>query len=96
MPLGSSDLSSSTSRRLSRSNCRLPLRRAAPEPGLEERVRRDLRAGRLRLTTHYAEALSPARFCFIAAGTPSDGLPAQSSQWPGPCPHVSTPVPPWP
>jgi len=40
------------------------------EPGLEEIVRRNLRAGRLHFTTSYGEALKDARYAFIAVGTP--------------------------
>jgi len=41
------------------------------EPGLEELVRRNVRAGRLSFTTSYAEALQGTEFAFIAVGTPS-------------------------
>ncbi len=41
------------------------------EPGLEEIVRRNAQAQRLSFTTDCAEALSEARFVFIAVGTPS-------------------------
>ncbi|MGQ9457533.1 MAG: 3-hydroxyacyl-CoA dehydrogenase NAD-binding domain-containing protein, partial [Anaerolineae bacterium] len=41
------------------------------EPGLEEMVRRNMAAGRLRFTTSYREALADAEFAFIAVGTPS-------------------------
>ncbi len=47
------------------------------EPGLEEIVRRNVKAGRLSFTTSYAEAINgnggtdPAEFAFIAVGTPS-------------------------
>ncbi len=41
------------------------------EPGLEELVERNMRAGRLAFTTSYAEALEKAEFVFIAVGTPS-------------------------
>jgi UDPglucose 6-dehydrogenase len=41
------------------------------EPGLEELVERNVRAGRLIFTTSYAEALKGAEFAFIAVGTPS-------------------------
>jgi UDPglucose 6-dehydrogenase len=40
------------------------------EPGLEELVARNTRAGRLRFTTNYAEALPGADFCFITVQTP--------------------------
>jgi len=41
------------------------------EPGLEELVERNVRAGRIVFTTSYAEALRQAEFAFIAVGTPS-------------------------
>jgi UDPglucose 6-dehydrogenase len=41
------------------------------EPGLEELVNLNVRAGRLFFTTHYGEALRDADFAFIAVGTPS-------------------------
>lgn len=41
------------------------------EPGLEEMVERNVRAGRLYFTTSYAEGLNGAEFVFIAVGTPS-------------------------
>jgi len=41
------------------------------EPGLEEMVERNVRAGRLHFTTSYREALADAEFVFIAVGTPS-------------------------
>lgn len=41
------------------------------EPGLEELVKRNTRAGRLSFTTDYAAALKGAEFAFIAVGTPS-------------------------
>jgi len=41
------------------------------EPGLEELVKRNTKAGRLFFTTSYAEALKGAEFAFIAVGTPS-------------------------
>jgi UDPglucose 6-dehydrogenase len=40
------------------------------EPGLEEVVKRNVAAGRLRFTTSYTEALEGAEFVFIAVGTP--------------------------
>jgi UDPglucose 6-dehydrogenase len=40
------------------------------EPGLEEIVRRNLKAGRIFFTTSYAEALKNAEFIFIAVNTP--------------------------
>ncbi len=40
------------------------------EPGLEELVDRNVRAGRLSFTVSYAEALAEAEFVFIAVGTP--------------------------
>ena len=41
------------------------------EPGLSELVERNVRAGRLRFTGSYDEALREAEFAFIAVGTPS-------------------------
>jgi UDPglucose 6-dehydrogenase len=40
------------------------------EPGLEEMVKRNVNAGRLKFTTSYAEGLKDADFVFIAVGTP--------------------------
>ena len=40
------------------------------EPGLEEMVRRNVQAGRLRFTSDHKEALSGVEFAFIAVGTP--------------------------
>ena len=40
------------------------------EPGLEEMLQRNLRAGRITFTTDYAEGLDGAEFVFIAVGTP--------------------------
>jgi UDPglucose 6-dehydrogenase len=42
------------------------------EPGLEEMVARNVKAGRLSFTTSYAEGIQQAEFVFIAVGTPSD------------------------
>ncbi|MCB0235112.1 MAG: UDP-glucose/GDP-mannose dehydrogenase family protein, partial [Anaerolineae bacterium] len=41
------------------------------EPGLEEMVERNVKAGRLSFTTSYDEGLTGAEFVFIAVGTPS-------------------------
>ncbi|HEY9076725.1 MAG TPA: UDP-glucose/GDP-mannose dehydrogenase family protein [Anaerolineaceae bacterium] len=41
------------------------------EPGLEQLVVQNMRAGRLQFTTSYKEALDGAEFAFIAVGTPS-------------------------
>lgn len=41
------------------------------EPGLEEIVERNVKAGRLFFTTDYTKALKDAEFAFIAVGTPS-------------------------
>jgi UDPglucose 6-dehydrogenase len=40
------------------------------EPGLEEMVRRNAQAGRLRFTTAYQDGVEGAEFIFIAVGTP--------------------------
>lgn len=40
------------------------------EPGLEELVKRNVKAGRLSFTTSYPDALKGAEFAFIAVGTP--------------------------
>lgn len=41
------------------------------EPGLNELIQRNVKAGRLLFTTSYAEALADADFVFICVGTPS-------------------------
>jgi UDPglucose 6-dehydrogenase len=41
------------------------------EPGLEEMVERNVRAGRLSFSTSYEQGLDGAEFVFIAVGTPS-------------------------
>ncbi len=41
------------------------------EPGLEQLVSQNVKAGRLIFTTNYEEALESAEFAFIAVGTPS-------------------------
>ncbi|HXF62104.1 MAG TPA: UDP-glucose/GDP-mannose dehydrogenase family protein [Caldilineaceae bacterium] len=41
------------------------------EPGLSEMIARNVKAGRLRFTTSYEEALADTEFIFICVGTPS-------------------------
>jgi UDPglucose 6-dehydrogenase len=41
------------------------------EPGLDELVKRNVNAGRIKFTTSYKEALNGAEYAFIAVGTPS-------------------------
>lgn len=43
------------------------------EPGLEEMVRRNLGAGRLKFTLNYEDAVSETKVIFICVGTPSKG-----------------------
>jgi UDPglucose 6-dehydrogenase len=40
------------------------------EPGLREMIERNARAGRLRFTTSYGEAIPDAEFAYLAVGTP--------------------------
>ena len=53
------------------------------EPGLEELVERNARAGRLRFTTDTAEAVRDAEVVFLAVGTPpaADGSADLSALW---------------
>lgn len=41
------------------------------EPGLDELVKRNVKAGRIQFTTSYKDALENAEYAFIAVGTPS-------------------------
>src|SRR5258705_2140128 len=41
------------------------------EPGLDELVKRNVKAGRVTFTSSYKEALEGAEYAFIAVGTPS-------------------------
>lgn len=41
------------------------------EPGLDELVKRNVKAGRIQFTTSYKDALANAEYAFIAVGTPS-------------------------
>lgn len=50
------------------------------EPGLSELVKRNVRTGRLRPTTDYAEAVAEAEVVFIAVGTPEGPNGADLSQ----------------
>ena len=53
------------------------------EPGLAELVERNSRAGRLKFTTDYAEAIRPAEVVFVAVGTPQgdDGAANLTGLW---------------
>jgi UDPglucose 6-dehydrogenase len=42
------------------------------EPGLDELVKKNVAAGRLKFTTHYADAIASADVVFIGVGTPQD------------------------
>ena len=50
------------------------------EPGLEELVERNARAGRLRFTTDTAEAIREAEVVFLAVGTPPSALVGRSGK----------------
>lgn len=53
------------------------------EPGLQELVTRNVKAGRLRFTTHLAEAVARTQLVFLAVGTPQaeDGRADLSALW---------------
>jgi len=53
------------------------------EPGLTELIRRNVKAGRLRFTTDYGEAIPRAKCVFIAVGTPQSdsGAADLSAVW---------------
>ncbi len=52
------------------------------EPGLEQLVSQNVKAGRLIFTTNYEEALESAEFAFIAVGTPSGvAKPIYNMSW---------------
>jgi len=51
------------------------------EPGLEELVRRNVKAGRLSFTTSYAEAVHSSDFVFIAVNTPSGAAGEADLKW---------------
>ncbi|MCQ3937670.1 MAG: UDP-glucose 6-dehydrogenase [Chloroflexi bacterium] len=51
------------------------------EPGLDELVKRNMKAGRIRFTTSYQEALKGAEYAFIAVGTPSGSDGAADLQY---------------
>ena len=44
------------------------------EPGLDELIERNGRAGRIRFTSDYASAIPPASVVFVAVGTPSSSI----------------------
>lgn len=51
------------------------------EPGLDELVKRNMKAGRISFTTSYKEALKGVEFAFIAVGTPSGSDGAADLQY---------------